>query len=135
MPLHATASSSHVPGIRFAYNGTAYILGKLLYYQGLLFTSYFREKATLADTVQLYYTELSLLRYVRDADTVKGRPVNINLASPKKLELLPLIGPRRAARIVSFRRSHGLFRNIDELELVPGIGKKIAEGLKGYITV
>jgi competence ComEA-like helix-hairpin-helix protein len=93
------------------------------------------EKASLADTAQLYYTGLSLLRYVRDADTVKGRPVNINLASLKKLEILPLIGPRRAARIVSFRRTHGLFRNIDELELVPGIGKKIAEGLRGYITV
>ena len=47
--------------------------------------------------------------------------VDINRASPKTLERLPLIGPKRAARIVAYRNTHGWFGSVDDLDRVPGI--------------
>jgi competence protein ComEA len=66
---------------------------------------------------------------------MKRAKININHASRKVLEILPLIGPKRAARIIMFRRSNGWFRTIDDLDLVPGIGKKIIRRIREYITI
>ncbi|MCX6338686.1 MAG: ComEA family DNA-binding protein [Candidatus Aureabacteria bacterium] len=66
---------------------------------------------------------------------MKTARVNINRASRKALETLPLIGPKRAARIIMFRRSNGWFATIDDLDSVPGIGKKIISRIRGYITL
>lgn len=66
---------------------------------------------------------------------MKRRAVNINKASAKALEVLPLIGPKRAARIIKFRRVNGYFRTVEELDLVPGIGKGIVNRLVPLITV
>ena len=60
--------------------------------------------------------------------------VNINTASMDQLELLPGIGPGRAARIVSFR-SLKPFRRVVELSRVKGIGRKTVRRLKAYLTV
>ncbi len=65
---------------------------------------------------------------------MKGLPIDINLASKEKLETLPLIGPKRSARIVRYRRVHGFFRNIDELALIPSIGEGIVAKLRGLAT-
>lgn len=61
--------------------------------------------------------------------------ININRASRKTLETLPLIGPKRAAGIVAFRKRNGTFRTVDDLDSVPGIGKKIISRIRGYVTV
>lgn len=53
----------------------------------------------------------------------------------KDLETLPLIGPKRAARIISFRRRHGWFRSVDDLQRVPGIGVAIVERLRHLVSV
>lgn len=52
-----------------------------------------------------------------------GRPLDLNRASASELELLPGIGPRLAERIVSDRTARGPFRSVQELERVPGVGK------------
>jgi len=61
--------------------------------------------------------------------------VNINTAETQELCLLPGIGETIAARIVDYRKTHGLFNNTDEIMNVSGIGAKTYEDLKGYITI
>jgi len=61
--------------------------------------------------------------------------MNINSASESQLERLPLIGHKRAARIVDYRRQQGYFRSVEDLDKVPGIGPRIMAKLRPYIAV
>ena len=62
-------------------------------------------------------------------------PININTASQEVLELLPGIGPKKAAAIIQYRQEIGGFRCVEELLEVSGIGEKTFEKLLPYITV
>ena len=48
--------------------------------------------------------------------------ININTADAALLETLPGIGPVLAQRIVDYRQTYGLFRTVDEIKDVSGIG-------------
>lgn len=61
--------------------------------------------------------------------------VNLNQANSTELERLPGIGPVLAQRIVAYRKKHGPYRRVDDLDKVEGIGEKKLVGLKGLITV
>ncbi len=61
--------------------------------------------------------------------------LNINTATEAELELLPGIGPALAARIVEYRRRHGRFRSVDELDHVSGIGPRTLEKIRPHATV
>ncbi|MFL1695894.1 helix-hairpin-helix domain-containing protein [Weissella kandleri] len=61
--------------------------------------------------------------------------ININQATQAELEKLPGIGAKRAQDITTFRQSHGLFRQVDDLKNIAGIGEKTLEKLKGSITL
>jgi competence protein ComEA len=61
--------------------------------------------------------------------------IDINRAEVWLLEALPGIGETRAEAIVEHRQQNGLFRNINELTEVEGIGAATYEKIKGYITV
>ena len=54
--------------------------------------------------------------------------VNINTATPVELaETLTGIGEARAEAIVAYRKKHGPFRKIEDLQQVEGIGPHIVE--------
>lgn len=61
--------------------------------------------------------------------------LNINNATSRQLEELPGIGSVLAERIIEYRESNGVFRNIEEIKDVPGIGEKKFEAIKELITV
>jgi competence protein ComEA len=61
--------------------------------------------------------------------------VDINNASQAELESLNGIGPKKAQDIVDYRKKNGPFKSVDDLEKVPGIGKKTVDGMKKDITV
>lgn len=61
--------------------------------------------------------------------------VDINYAEAWLLQALPGIGPEKARAIVEYRDSHGQFASIDELALVPGIGRATCEVLADFATV
>lgn len=61
--------------------------------------------------------------------------VNINTASKAQLETLPGIGNVKAQNIISYRQEHGPFQSIDDLTNVSGIGEKIFEGMKDFVTI
>lgn len=64
-----------------------------------------------------------------------GCRLELNSASARELEALPGIGPALAARIVSYRESHGDFADIGGLRAVPGIGSRLLERLQPLLTV
>jgi len=55
--------------------------------------------------------------------------VNVNQASSVELESLPGIGPVKAADIVQYRTEHGPFKNLTDLDAVPGIGPKTLQNI------
>jgi competence ComEA-like helix-hairpin-helix protein len=56
----------------------------------------------------------------------KGR-ININTATAPQLDEMNGIGPKKAATIIEFRKAHGPFRTIEDIQKVPGIGEKLFE--------
>jgi len=61
--------------------------------------------------------------------------VNINRAESWLLEALPGIGGVRAKAIIEYRQRNGMFRDINELTRVPGLGSDTFELVKNFITV
>ena len=56
-------------------------------------------------------------------------PVHINTASVEQLCALKGVGPKLAEKIIAVRVASGPFKKPEDLEKVPGIGKKKLEGL------
>jgi competence protein ComEA len=61
--------------------------------------------------------------------------VNINTASKEELNALSGIGPVKAEAIVKYRQEKGLFKSVDELKNVYGIGDKLFAQIKSEVTV
>jgi competence protein ComEA len=61
--------------------------------------------------------------------------VNLNRASADELQTLPGVGPVLAQRMVEWRKAHGRYRTVDDLQEVKGIGKKRMEQLRPLVTV
>lgn len=68
-------------------------------------------------------------------DHHEGAKVNINTADKAALEGLPGIGPAKADAIIEYRQKMGGFKEVGELEKVPGIGEKTTEELKDKVTI
>lgn len=64
-----------------------------------------------------------------------GMTLDINTASAEQLQLLPGIGPSRAAAIVEDRVSRGRFRTVEDLARVSGIGPVTVEGVRPYVRI
>ena len=63
------------------------------------------------------------------------KPVNINTASFEQLQQVPGIGPATAEKILQMRKSYGLFKSVDDLLSIRGIGKKRLDKMRKYLTV
>ena len=61
--------------------------------------------------------------------------ININTATESQLENLSGIGPSTAMKIVNYRKENGLFKSIDEIKNVPGIGESKFNAIKDNICV
>jgi competence protein ComEA len=61
--------------------------------------------------------------------------INLNKADETQLQNLPGIGPSKAAAIIEYRATSGLFKNVEDLKDISGIGDKTFEKLKDLITV
>ncbi len=61
--------------------------------------------------------------------------IDINTADVEELDELPEVGPSTAQEIVDHRQSNGLFRTVDDLEEVSGIGPKTIEKIKPFAKI
>ena len=59
--------------------------------------------------------------------------VNINFASRTGLESVPGIGPTLATRILNHRATYGLFKDVDSLLAVTGIGPSSLNGMRPFV--
>lgn len=64
-----------------------------------------------------------------------GGKVNLNTADAAELDTLPKVGPVLAQRIVDWRKDHGPFKSVEELDAVDGVGPKMLEALLPLVTV
>ncbi len=69
------------------------------------------------------------------SDFVEDALININYASYEQLLLLPGIGTSYANKIIEYRKTIGLFKNIEEIKLIPGIKDNVFNQIKDKITV
>jgi competence protein ComEA len=61
--------------------------------------------------------------------------IDLNTASADELGTLPRVGPVLAQRIVDWRKEHGNFKTVEELDAVDGVGPKMLETLLPLVTV
>ena len=61
--------------------------------------------------------------------------VDINTATQQELESVKGIGPSKALAIIEHRSKYGNFISLDELDRVPGFGKKGIDKLRALVTV
>lgn len=61
--------------------------------------------------------------------------VSINSADVNDLQHLVGVGPAMAQRIIDYRKEHGGFKSVDELEEVKGIGPKTLAKMKPFVRL
>lgn len=61
-------------------------------------------------------------------------PLNLNTATAREIESLPLIGPSRALAIVAWRARHGSFKTVDDLVSVPGVSRRMVDAIRDRIA-
>lgn len=61
--------------------------------------------------------------------------ININTADLDTLQQIPGVGPVTAEKIISYREENGLFKSIEEITNVSGIGEKTYEKLRDQICI
>jgi competence protein ComEA len=64
-----------------------------------------------------------------------GAMVSLNSADQAALEVIPGIGPVKAAAIVQYRTDNGAFSSLDELLEVSGIGPATLESIRPYVSL
>jgi competence protein ComEA len=64
-----------------------------------------------------------------------GSKINLNTAGVEELDTLPKVGPVLAQRIVDWRKEHGPFKAVEELDAIDGVGAKMLEALLPLVTI
>ena len=61
--------------------------------------------------------------------------VNVNTANMEELELLPGIGPSRARALIEYRKARGPFKAVGDLTQVSGIGDRALERIRPHCVL
>lgn len=61
--------------------------------------------------------------------------ISINSATKEELMSLPSIGEAKANAIIEYRKKNGLFKKIEDIKNVKGIGNALYEKIKDYINI
>ncbi len=64
-----------------------------------------------------------------------NKSINLNIAGIEELALLPGIGKKTAEKIINLRSVIGRFKKLEDLLQVKGIGKKKFNNIKKYIFI
>lgn len=72
---------------------------------------------------------------IQESNNDIDKKISINTANLDLMITLPGIGEEKAKTIIAYRNEHGLFEKIEDIMNVSGIGEKLFEKIKDYITV
>jgi len=64
-----------------------------------------------------------------------GMPINLNTATLEELMLVPGIGRKAASKIIRFREEKGVFSEVEALKRIKGLGKRKYDRIKGYFSI
>ena len=93
------------------------------------------ENNTLQAKVQELEVGVGEVSDAKAVDDAMSTKVNINTATQTELDTLPGIGPSKAAAIISYRETHGPFRNPHDVTNVKGIGESTYDALRDLISI
>lgn len=62
-------------------------------------------------------------------------PISLNTATAQQLDELEGVGPATAQKILDWRKQHGGFRSVEDLQQISGIGPKRFETLKDKVRM
>ena len=71
----------------------------------------------------------------QSSTNIQSNLININNANAAQLDTLPGIGEATANKIINHREENGLFKSIEEIKKVNGIGDKKYEEIKNLISI
>src|SRR5262245_31413130 len=71
----------------------------------------------------------------RPLELLPSYPVDLNRATVAELELLPGVGKVLAERIAVYREEHNGFHDVAELREIRGIGPVLFENLRGRVFI
>lgn len=71
---------------------------------------------------------------ITNQENTDNELININTATKEKLLTIPGIGEAKAKAIIKYREANGNFNSIEDIQKVEGIGSKLYEEIKAYIT-
>jgi len=63
-----------------------------------------------------------------------GERIDLDRADVSEITRLPRVGPALAQRIVAWRTEHGPFGSLDRLDSVSGIGAKLLESIRPFVS-
>lgn len=92
----------------------------------------------LEDQMMIYIPhkdDEAIIQSPAESQSSHERRININIANETELQVLTGIGQKKAQQIIQHRTENGLFRTIEELTDVSGIGQKTFEAIREQITV
>jgi competence protein ComEA len=64
-----------------------------------------------------------------------GAPISLNTATAEQLDELEGVGPATVQKILDWRRQHGGFSSVEDLQQISGIGPKRFETLKDKVRM
>jgi competence ComEA-like helix-hairpin-helix protein len=70
----------------------------------------------------------------KSARELSGK-LNLNTATEEQLMMLPMVGPAKAERIITWRKKNGSFRRIADLRRVKGFGYKTFKRLEPFLAI
>lgn len=80
-------------------------------------------------------TSIDMIQFSETSGSATNKKININTALEAELSTLPGIGPALSKRIIEHRDSMGLFKSVEDIRSVSGIGEKRYDDIKELITV
>lgn len=90
---------------------------------------------TLSTVSFLFFVPKTLSAAEEVAAPKASKLININTASSGELTSIKGIGEKTAQAIIDYRQKNGLFKAIEDIKNVKGIGDKKFETIKGSICV
>lgn len=63
-----------------------------------------------------------------------GERIDLDRAEVTEITRLPRVGPALAQRIVAWRAQHGAFGSLERLDSVSGVGPKLVDALRPWVT-
>ena len=80
-------------------------------------------------------TNLSCIEKPTPSKTEKENKVSLNTASKEELMSVKGIGESKADSIIKYRKEKGLFKSVEDLKQISGIGDNIYDKIKDYFTL